>query len=88
MVNPLLSVAASAVLALAEVWSWVIWGALALVVLVVELVAVFTEKRTGLLPLTRVVRDRLMKKSKLARLGVLFFLTWLLAHFIIPEAGF
>ncbi len=44
----------------------------------------FTEKKTGALPLTRVVRDRLMRKSPAIKVGMLAFLSWLLVHFIVP----
>jgi hypothetical protein len=65
--------------------SWAFWFVWALVGLGYELFAVFTEKKTGALPLTRVVRDRLMRKSTLVKIGMLAFLTWLWVHFIIPS---
>jgi hypothetical protein len=48
-----------------------------------ELFAVFSEKRYGTLPLTRVVRDRLMKRFWPVKLGVLLFLSWLSLHFLL-----
>lgn len=69
----------------AESWAfWLLWMAAGLAY---ELFAVFTEKRHGTLPLTRVVRDRLMRRSTVVKLGVLLFLTWLWIHFTLPGAG-
>jgi hypothetical protein len=68
-----------------ESWAfWIVWAAIGLGY---ELFAVFTEKRTGALPLTRVLRDRIMRRSFVAKLGVLTFLTWMWVHFIVPSAG-
>lgn len=64
--------------------SWGFWLAWMVIGLAYELFAVFTEKKHGTLPLTRVVRDRLMRKSSLVKLGVLLFLTWLWVHFVTP----
>lgn len=64
--------------------SWIFWLAWMAVGLAYELFAVFTEKRRGTLPLTRVVRDRLMRRFVLAKLGVLLFLAWLCLHFFTP----
>lgn len=64
--------------------SWVFWLSWMVVGLGYELYAVFTEKKQGTLPLTRVVRDRLMRRSAVAKLGVLLFLTWLWVHFVTP----
>ena len=64
--------------------SWVFWLVWMLVGLVYELYAVITEKKSGALPLTRVVRDRLMRRSSIAKIGVLLFLTWLWVHFVTP----
>lgn len=65
-----------------ESWAfWLVWAGIGLAY---ELFAVLTEKKTGALPLTRVLRDRLMRKSTLAKLGMLTFLTWLWIHFITP----
>lgn len=61
--------------------SWLFWFAWMAVGLAYELFAVFTEKKHGTLPLTRVVRDRLMRRFVLAKLGVLLFLAWLCLHF-------
>lgn len=67
-----------------SVVSWVFWIAWMLVGLVYELYAVRREKEDGALPLTRVVRDRLMRKSAFVKIGVLLFLTWLWVHFVTP----
>lgn len=64
-------------------FSWVFWLAWMGVAVVYELFAVVMEKRNGALPLTRVVRDRLMKRFVLAKLGVLLFLSWLCLHFFL-----
>ncbi len=64
--------------------SWLFWFAWMAVGLAYELFAVFTEKRRGTLPLTRVVRDRLMRRFVLAKLTVLLFLAWLCLHFFVP----
>ena len=61
--------------------SWIFWLAWMVIGLAYELFAVFTEKKRGTLPLTRVVRDRLMRRFVLAKLGVLLFLAWLCLHF-------
>lgn len=61
--------------------SWIFWLAWMAVGLAYELFAVFTEKRRGTIPLTRVVRDRLMRRFVLAKLIVLLFLAWLCLHF-------
>ena len=64
--------------------SWIFWCGWMAAGLAYELFAVFTEKRRGTLPLTRVVRDRLMRRFVLAKLGVLLFLAWLCLHFFVP----
>lgn len=64
--------------------SWVFWLAWMAAGLAYELYAVVTEKRSGALPLTRVVRDRLMRRSAPVKIGVLLFLTWLWVHFVTP----
>lgn len=63
--------------------SWIVWIGWMVVGLAYELFAVFTEKKLGTLPLTRVVRDRVMRRSTPAKLGVVFFLTWLWLHFTL-----
>lgn len=63
--------------------SWVFWAAWATVGLAFELYAVYAEKKNGTEPLTRVVRDRLMRKSVVARLAVLLGLAWLSLHFLV-----
>lgn len=64
--------------------SWVFWLTWMGVGLAYELYAVHSEKKSGALPLTRVVRDRLMRRSTLVKVGVLLFLTWLWVHFVTP----
>ena len=65
------------------VFSWAFWLTWMGVGLCVELYFVFEEKRLGTLPLTRVVRDRIMRRSTVAKLVVVFFLFWLLLHFTL-----
>lgn len=72
------------VLASMALFSWGFWLAWAAIGLAYELYAVYSEKRTGALPLTRVVRDRLMRKYPLAKIGMLTFLIWLFVHFVTP----
>lgn len=62
--------------------SWIVWIGWMVAGLGYELFAVFTEKELGTLPLTRVVRDRIMRRSTPAKLGVLLFLTWIWLHFV------
>ena len=64
--------------------SWVFWLGWMAAGLAYELFAVYSEKRYGTLPLTRVVRDRLMRRFVLVKLGVLLFLAWLCLHFFTP----
>ena len=64
--------------------SWIFWGVWALVGLGYELYAVRYEKRSGALPLTRVLRDRLARRFVLARLALLLGLGWLALHFLVP----
>lgn len=57
--------------------SWILIGAL------YEVFAVFMERRTGDQPLTRVVRDKLMRIptwGKLIQFGVMAFLGWWFLH--------
>jgi len=63
--------------------SWGFWLTWMAVGLVYELFAVFTERKTGAMPLTRVVRDRIMRKSGAATVVVITFLSWLLVHFTV-----
>lgn len=64
--------------------SWIFWGLWAFVGLGYELYAVRYEKRSGALPLTRVLRDRLARRYVLVRLGLLLGLGWLALHFLVP----
>lgn len=66
-----------------SLFSWIFWGVWGSVGLVYELYAVHYEKRSGALPLTRVVRDRLMRRFVVVKLGVLLFLSWLILHFTL-----
>ena len=65
------------------IFSWAFWLIWMGVGLSYELYAVHEEKHNGALPLTRVVRDRLMRKSTLVKFVVVFFLFWLLLHFTL-----
>lgn len=67
--------------------SWVFWAVWVGLFLAWEIPAVFLEKKTGMLPLTRVVRDRLMKRYAIVKYGVLFLIAYLFAHFIINTKG-
>lgn len=67
-----------------EYLSEIVWGVWILFGLAWELFCVFSEKKTGHEPLTRIVRDRLMRKSTVAKLGVTFFLFWWLLHWTLP----
>jgi hypothetical protein len=64
-------------------FSWAFWLGWMALGLFYELFAVFSEKRYGTLPLTRVVRDRLMKRFWPVKLGVLLFLSWLSLHLLL-----
>ena len=64
--------------------SWIYWTVWVLMFLAYEIPAVLLEKRNGMLPLTRVVRDRLMRKSVLVKLLVMGLLAWLCLHFLTP----
>lgn len=64
--------------------SWIFWSAWIVLGAAFELFAVLSEKRLGTEPLTRVVRDRLMRRSTLVKLGVTFFLFWWLIHWTLP----
>lgn len=72
-------------LALASWVYWIVWVGL---FLAWEIPAILLEKKTGMLPLTRVVRDRLMVRSVFARLAVLLLIAWLAMHFLFPGRGF
>lgn len=64
--------------------SWVFWGVWIGAGIAYELYAVWAERRHGALPLTRVVRDRLMRRFVVVKLGVLLFLAWLSLHWLVP----
>ena len=63
--------------------SWAFWLAWMAAGLAYELFTVWGEKRYGALPLTRIVRDRLMRRFVVVKLGVLLFLAWLVLHFTL-----
>lgn len=84
VVKPAAVIASTGMLADLATESWVFWIVWAALGLAFELFAVYTEKEKGTLPLTRVARDRLMRKSTIAKYGMLTFLTWLWIHFIFP----
>lgn len=65
------------------IFSWAFWLTWMAVAVVYEVFSVVEEKRLQTLPLTRVVRDRLMRKSTVIKFGVLLFLTWIWIHFIL-----
>lgn len=70
-----------------HVRSWAAWAAWIVVGVAWELWCVFAEKRTGDEPLTRVVRDRLMKNARPwvawpAHIAVLTFLGYLVFHWL------
>lgn len=63
-----------------------VWIAIFLVGFVWEMIGVFTERRTGIEPLTHIVRDRLMRRERWMWYAVLAFWTWLGIHFFIQGA--
>lgn len=65
-------------------FSYIFWGLWLAAGLAYELYAVFTERRTGALPLTRVVRDRLARRFWPVKIALLTFLAWLALHFLTP----
>lgn len=65
-------------------FSWVYWALWILAFFAYEIPAVMLEKKYGTLPLTRVVRDRLMRRITLFRLGGLLAVTWIWVHFVTP----
>lgn len=67
------------------VFSWVYWFVWMGLFLAYEIPAVLLEKKKGTLPLTRVVRDRLMRKFVFVKLGVLLLIAWLALHFLLPH---
>jgi hypothetical protein len=64
--------------------SWIFWLSWMGVGVAYELWAVFTERKYGTLPLTRILRDRLARRFTLVKLGLLLFLAWLGLHFLLP----
>lgn len=69
-------------LAMLPAWvSWAFWLGTMAVQLAYELYAVETERRSGALPLTRILRDRLMRKHTILKLGGLLLWSWLGVHF-------
>lgn len=66
-----------------EYLSEAVWLLIGLVALTWELIGVKKEKDWGIEPLTRIVRDRLMKRFWPAKLLVMGFLCWLCLHFFV-----
>jgi len=66
----------------------IFWGLWVVLGIAFELFAVFTEKRTGQEPLTRLLRDRLMARPGVVgwtvRLGTMTFIGYLTFHFFTP----
>lgn len=63
-----------------------IWLAIFAVALVVELVGLFFENRDrGIEPLTRIIRDRIVRRRRFY--GVLIFLAWVWLGFHIFSHG-
>lgn len=60
-----------------------VWLAIWIVGFIWEMVGVFTYKRTGIEPLTTIVRDRLMKRHRSIWVAVLAFWVWLGGHFFL-----
>jgi len=63
--------------------SEIVWLCIGLAALTWELIGVKKEKDWGIEPLTRIVRDRLMKRFWPVKLIVLTFLGWLMLHFFV-----
>lgn len=64
--------------------SEIVWLCIGLAALIWELVGVFGEKRYRIEPLTRIVRDRLMRRYTVVKLAVLLFWAWLGLHWFLP----
>jgi hypothetical protein len=64
---------------------WALWFAIGIGW---ELYCVFREKKTGDEPLTRIVRDRMMRSSSpvgiITRLTFIAFIGWLTLHWLVP----
>lgn len=67
-----------------SLFSWIYWSLWILAFFAYEIPAVYLEKKHGTLPLTRVVRDRLMRRITLFRLAGLLAVTWIWVHFVTP----
>lgn len=67
-----------------ETVSWLFWGVWLASGVGFEVYAVKTETRSGALPLTRVVRDRLMRRAWPFKIAGMAFLGWLALHFLEP----
>jgi hypothetical protein len=61
--------------------SWVYWTVWVGLFFAWEIPAVLLEKRNGMLPLTRVIRDRLMRRHVVLKLAGLLVVSWLFLHF-------
>lgn len=64
--------------------SEIVWLVIGLAALTWELVGVFFEKKHGIEPLTRIMRDRLMRRHAVVKLGFLLFWAWLGLHWLLP----
>lgn len=67
-----------------SIFSWAFWLGWMLVGAGYELFAVVEEKKTGALPLTRIVRDRLARRFWPAKIALVAFLAWLSLHLLVP----
>lgn len=63
--------------------SEIVWIVIFAVGFLWEMFGLFTEKRTGIEPLTHIVRDRLMRRERWMWYAVLAFWVWLGVHFFI-----
>lgn len=69
-----------------EYLSEIVWLVIGLAALTWELIGVKKEKDWKIEPLTRIVRDRLMKKHPVVKIIVMAFLVWLPLHFFVGGA--
>lgn len=66
-----------------KIVSWIVWMSWLVFGLAWELWTVWREKKDGTMPLTRILRDTLMKKSAVFRLLMMGGLVWLCLHFLV-----
>lgn len=67
--------------------SWLFWAVWIVAGVAFELLGVFREKQLGVLPLTRIVRDRLARHFWPLKIALTAFLAWLVLHFLVPLYG-